>query len=273
MNTRCSVVLATVIFAAPVSAQDVDRSPTALLIERLSGDEAPAESAVRDLIRGGKAVVAPLRAALEESRDGVFVERAERVLAMCAVEGPEVDGLRVGLTADRDVLKPGGELTLTCTLGNFTDEDVVIWAGMSYSGNAFETGEAVARLVEGAESGGNSEQPAACGTGFCGTGAYPITFVIPAWSYRQFEVPAVYYTGAEGEEQKPFPLVGAGAHLRLGQFMYLPVEEEGVFQLRLAHQAELLTKGAKWWKEPDEGRPNWAGRLVSNAVRVELRAD
>lgn len=247
------------------------RNPTDLLITRLGdADEARAEAAARDLIRGGPAVAAPLRDALEKNDDKTFVTRAERVLAMCVVEGPVVDGLRVGLTVDGDVLEPGKKLTLTTTVCNLTDEEVVIWTGMSYAGNVFETGASVRRIVE--DDCEVTEQQAACGTGFCGTGAYPLTVTIPAWGFRQFEIPAVYYTGAEGEEQKPFPMGGVGAHLRLGNFMYLQVEEEGSFRLRLSHQAKLLEKGATWWKEPEEGRPNWTGMLESNAVSIELRS-
>lgn len=268
MHMPIALVLAATLSSAAL-AQDPRRDPTELLVQRLADPDAGrAEAAARDLIRGGSAVLEPLRAALSASADPAFAARAERVLAMCEVAGPEVDGLKIGITCDAAELDRGTEATLTTTVCNLTDREIVLWTGMSYAGNTFETGAAVCRLVD--RDGELVAQPSAYGVGFCGTGAYPLTIRIAPWSYQRFETRVVYYSGAEGEEQEPFPLGAVGPHLRLGEFVHLSIEQQDSVRLRVEFKGQLLDEDATWWQMP-KAMPDWSGTVRSNEIDVVLR--
>jgi hypothetical protein len=234
-----------------------------LVIQRLGNrDAAAADGAVVDLIRGGTANAALLRKVLAASVDARVRERAERALAICSVDAPVENGVKIGLRADKQELKPGESAVFTATLCNVSDQPVAICLGISYSGNVLQNGLA----LEQVGSDGASAEHARFGrVSFCGTGAQALVELLPPWSSRQFTTTAEYRI-----EPKPDSRVDhQGPHLAANWvFLPLALDTGGKVKLRLQHDVDPASAGSM---VPPEVKSDWKGTLTSNTVELTLR--
>lgn len=224
-----------------------------------------ADAAMVTLIRGGPQSVPLLQAVLAKAKEGPARVRAERALAICSVDAPVVDGVKIGLRADKETVADGGSVQLTATLCNVSDAPVAVYLGMSYSGNVLENGLALHRVDEA----GEGEQARLGPVGFCGTGAQPVVVVLAPWSSQTFTAPATLRLTPPPAEEKGVVAI-EGPHLRLGWFTYLPVAADAK-SVRLRVQHEVDPKTAFGMVEP-KAKPDWAGTLRSNDVTLDVRA-
>jgi len=238
-------------------------SAEALVIKRLGNpDAAAADAAVADLIRGGTANVPALRGALAAIKDQQVRARAERALAICTVDAPVVNGVKIGLRADRKELKPGETATLTATLCNVSDAPVALFLGTSTLGNVLGNGAALQRLDPQQEGG---EQARFAGMGICGTGSRAVVETLPPWSSKEFTLRAEYRL----EPKKDSMIQHEGPFLDMDR-MFLPVEptaDGGKVKLRLYWNVDPSTAHGI---DP-KFNPDWKGTLASNAIEILLR--
>ncbi|MBK8095542.1 MAG: hypothetical protein IPK26_00430 [Planctomycetes bacterium] len=235
-------------------------------IARLSvADARTADDAMIALIRGDRASVPLLRAVLARKPGAAATERAQRALRICEIDAPIENGVKTGLVADHEKLRPGNPLQLTSTICNVTDAPIALFLGMSYSGNVLQNGLALAQQVpletEGTRDGlvharlGN--------VGFCGTGACPIVVVVKPWTAVEFVLPLEYRTEPKPQDHCPHD----GPHLA-APWVFLPLApEKRRVRLQLDHQ--VVASSAQGMVEP-EAKANWNGRLRSNVIVIEL---
>jgi hypothetical protein len=257
-------VLALTMFALAVTAQKPG-SAEDLMQKRLgSPDAADADAAMINLIRGGTASVPVLRNVLTTTQDAQVRARAERALAICTVDAQVANGVKIGLRADRNELKPGEAVTFTATLCNVSDAPVALFLGMNYSGNVLLNGLALQRVDAQREGGG--EQARFGSVGFCGTGAQAIVEVVPPWSSREFAMKAEYHIEPKKDDRIPY----MGPRFELG-YVFLPTDtplDGGKLKLRLHWDVD--PSAARGMVEP-KAKPDWKGTLVSNTIEVLLR--
>lgn len=253
---------AAVLFATCLSAQKPSTAEE-LVIKRLtSTDAAAADAAMVDLIRGGIANVPVLKNALATCKDPAFRARAERALAICAVDAPVDNGVKMGLRADRKEVKPGESVAFTATVCNVSDKPAALFFGMSYSGNALENGLALQRR----DTGGEGEQARFGSVGFCGTGAQALVEVLPPWSSKEFTMAAEYRLQPKADTS----ITHATPHLAMN-WVFLPVDpavDGGKVKLRLHWQVDPTKTGGM---VPPKAQPDWKGTLVSNTIELQLR--
>jgi hypothetical protein len=258
------LAVAIVLSAICLPAQKPGTAPE-LVIKRLSNpDAAAADAAVVDLIRGGTANAPVLREALAALEDPQVRARAERALAICAVDAPVVNGVKIGLCTDRKELKPGETAAFTATLCNVSDAPVALFLGMSYSGNVLLNGLALQRLDEQRKDGG--EQARFGSVGFCGTGAWAIVESVPPWSSKEFTLRAEYRL----EPKQDSMIEHKGPFLDMG-IVFLPVDptlDGGKVKLRLHWDVDPSV--ARDMADP-KAKPDWKGTLVSNMIEILLR--
>jgi hypothetical protein len=263
MAMKTKTAAATVLCLACCLPAQKPGSPEDLVIKRLGNpDAAAADAAMIDLIRGGPSSAPVLAKALELCKEQAFRARAERALAICAVDAPVHDGVKVGLRADRKAVKPGEQVTFTATLCNVGDKPVAICLGMSYSGNVLSNGLALQRLAA-PEQGG--EQARFGSVGFCGTGAQALVEVLQPWTSKVFTMAVEYRAQAKAGTV----IEHAGPHLALN-WVFLPVDpqaDHGVARLRLCWDVDPAKAGGM---VAPEVRPDWKGTLVSNVVELRL---
>lgn len=252
-------LLAAVLFASTLLAQ-ASSSAADLVVRRLSNtDAAAADAAMADLIRGGPANVPVLQKVLATTKDAACRARAERALALCVVDAPVANGVKVGLAADRKEVAPGQAVKLTATVCNVTDKPIALFLGIL--DNALVSGAA---LQQCAADGAATGQAHYSGFGGCGFGAWPIVEVLPPWSTRQFVLSPTFRVETE---DRGF-VRREGPRLESGMFI-LPLadaEKGGTVRLRLA-----------WTIDPEQARPwdpsckaDWKGELRSNAIELRL---
>lgn len=261
MFTKTAV--AAVLVAACLSAQRPG-SAEELVIRRLSNpDAAAADAAMIDFIRGGVYSVVPLKNALAVCQDPKVRARAERALAICAVDAPVDNGVKVGLRVDRKEVKPGESVKLTATVCNVSDAPVAIHVGVSYSGSVLENGLSLQRLAADGEA---KDQARFGAVGFCATGAQVLVEVLPPWSSKEFVTTAKYQL-----QPKPDSRTGPGPQLAIN-YVFLPVDPDadgGKLTLRLRHEVDPAAD--KDFQSP-KAKPDWKGKLVSNTIELQLRA-
>jgi hypothetical protein len=247
-----------------LAAQE-SRSAVELVAKRLADANATkADAAMVDLIRGGTSNVPVLRQVLAATKDPACRARAERALALCSIDAPAENGVKVGLRSDRTTVAPGDAVTLTATIGNVTDRPIAIYLGMSFSGNALENGLA---LQQCDRDGAAGDQGRFGRVGFCGTGAHAIVEVVPPWSTKQFTTLAIYH-----ERAIKTAIPHDGPHLGVGHGVFVPVTPEP--------DGNRVRLRVHFAVDPDElvraldpaTKPEWKGTLVSNPVVLQLRA-
>jgi len=119
--------------------------------------------------------------------------RARAILDKLAIYEPGgdvVNGLKVRLTADRVILKPGEAVKLTTTLCNMTDKPLNVYVGYTHCGNYIECGSALRQAVPAPGKPASEIEPK-CTVGFCGTGTGPIYVTIAPKSAFTYETPAM----------------------------------------------------------------------------------
>jgi uncharacterized repeat protein (TIGR01451 family) len=263
MNTMNDLAAAVLFLACALPGQKPG-SPESLVIKRLGNpDAAAADAAMIDLIRGGPSSAPVLERALALCKEPQFRARAERALAICAVDAPVHDGVKIGLRADRKEVAPGEQITFTATLCNVGDTPVAVFLGMSYSGNVLTNGLALQRV---AATGEGDVQARFGNVGFCGTGAQPLVEVLQPWTSRTFTMPVQYRTATKVGTS----IEHDGPHLAM-DWVFLPVDPHaggGVAKLRLHWNVDPETAVGM---VPPEAKPDWKGTLVSNPVELRLR--
>ncbi len=274
MKTVLFVIAATV---APLVAQRDEprparprQSPLPIVIQRLAdADEQRAFAAMHALIRGGKPAAKALRKVLADSKDQRFRRRAERILPLCEVDAPVRQGLKVGLSADRSELRSGDKVTLTATLCNVSDRDIVIFAGMSYAGNAFSNGSRLRRIEQPTAASKAVEHGVRWGVGFCGTGAYPLTVRIPALSAKTFPIEATYSDGLRPRKGAGRAVVGPV--LTMGYCVLALGEDggDGRYTVQLSHESRVVA--GRRPKGAGRAVPNWLGKMRSNRLVLRTR--
>nr|HET7859077.1 hypothetical protein [Caldimonas sp.] len=256
-NVTAAVLLATCLAAQqPHSAVD-------LVLQRLGNrDAAAADAAMIDLIRGGPPNLPLLQRALAAAKEPACRTRIERALALCIVDAPIDNGLKVGLRADAKAVAPGDTVTLTATVCNVTDRPAALFLGMSYSGNVLENGLA---LQQCDRDGKALAQGRLGQVGFCGTGAHAIVEVVPPWSTKEFVVAASYRVAPPTEGC----IRHDGPHLAV-DYAYLPLQRaaDGTLRVRLWWTVDpaVAHRGGE-----DAAKTSWAGTLVSNPIELTLR--
>jgi hypothetical protein len=252
------IAAAAVLLATSLPAQKPGTAEE-LVIKRLtSPDAAAADAAMIDLMRGGIANVPVLKNALATCKDPGFRDRAERALAICAVDAPVDNGVKVGLRADHGEVKPGETVTFTATVCNVSDKPVALFLGMSYSGNVLQNGLALQRR--------DGEQARFGSVGFCGTGAQALVAQLPAWSSKEFTMPCEYRLQPKANDVITHPT----PHLAMA-WVFLPVDpavDGGKVKLRLHWEVDPTKAGGM--VKPDV-KPDWKGTLASNTIELQLR--
>lgn len=260
MKTHSAMIA--LLFAGLAHAQ-VPFSTVALVRKRLgAADPAAAEAAMLDLIRGGAPNVPVLRAVLACKPAPPVSTRAERALAICLVDAPEKDGVKVGLFVDRSEAKPGDTITFTVRLCNVSPAPIEMCLGMSYSGNALVNALALNQAVPGNEAG---QQARFGDVDFCGTRARPIVVKLDSFTTHDFTTVVTYRTEPSADSY----FHDKGPHLESDRGrVFLPLEPtaDGEVTLRVRHTLSILPA------QQDSGRdkPTWAGTLQSNSVTLRL---
>jgi len=264
MKTTPFAVVALLCSPATSQGRTPDPEFVARTLARLANRRAEtADAAMVTLIRGGPQSVPLLQAVLAKTKEGPARVRAERALAICSVDAPVVDGVKIGLRGDKATVADGGSLQLTATLCNVSDAPVAVYLGMSYSGNVLENGLALHRIDEA----GEGVQARLGPVGFCGTGAHPLVVVLAPWSSQTFSARATLRLTPPPEAEKGVVAV-EGPHLQLGPFTFLPIAADAkTVRLRVQHEVDPQTAGGM--VEP-KVKPDWAGTLRSNEVTLEV---
>ena len=255
-------LIVAVLFASSLLAQ-ASSSAADLVVRRLSNpDAAAADAAMVDLIRGGPSNVPVLQKVLATTKDAACRTRAERALALCVVDAPVANGVKVGLAAERKEVVPGQVVNLTATVCNVTDKPIALFVGLL--DNVLEDGTA---LQQCAADGAVLGQARFCGRAHCGFGLVPIVEVLPPWSSRQFVLRATYRVELDDE----FFVRHDGPRLTTTGRFVLPLadaEQGDTVRLRLA-----CTIDPELAKALDPScNADWKGELCSNAVELRLRA-
>ncbi|MEQ1631923.1 MAG: hypothetical protein ABL997_06090 [Planctomycetota bacterium] len=268
MNSDLAIgpILAAFLFAS-LAAQEkpVDPKLVERTIARLdSADAKAAEAVTIALMRGDVASVPLLRAVLSTKPKPAVAERAQRALRLCEVAAPIENGLKTGLSADVEHLKPGESIRLTTTLCNVSDEPIAVYLGMSYSGNVLENGLAIARQDTPEADGEPEWRKAEFGAvGFCYTGAKPIVVKIEPWTTREF----VTMLEFRAEKKPDDACHHDGPHLA-ADYVFLPLDPKQR-TLRLRVRTELDGAEARGHAEPEHA-PTWKSPIRSNVVEVAI---
>lgn len=268
MNPTLSVGPILVAFAlAPLFAQQKELDPklVQLTVARLGSEVTKAaDETMIALIRGDRASVPLLRAVLAAEPNAAAARRARQALRICEIDAPIEKGLKVGLAADVETVKPGDAIRLTTTLCNVSDEPIALYLGMSYSGNVLENGASLARQETPAEKVESTWLQARFGAvGFCGTGAEPIVVRLEPWTTREFATKLEFRT-----EKKPVDVCDHdGPHLA-ASFVYLPLDPKQR-TVALQTRLEVDAKEADRLGEPKQ-KANWSGSVRSNVLEVAI---
>lgn len=166
-------------------AQDRAAEAETLVIDRLRNpDPAAADAAMIDLMRGGSANAPLLERVLARELPSVVRIRAARALAVCAIESPARDGIKVGLRAERrDLVRGGLGTRLVVTLANVGDAPVRLLLGSTTRGNVLQNGLALQR-----EAAAGPPVRAQSVQGVCDTGERPLLVQLRPWTTRRFEI-------------------------------------------------------------------------------------
>lgn len=264
--TALVATLVTALFATALPSQEPSRTEETVnrMIERLGDPRADlADATMLGLMRGGTASAPLLRAMMAKAISPGVRARVERALAICAVEAPIVNGLKVGLRADRPTIAFGDSVELTATLCNVSDAPINIYLGMSFSGNVLENGLALRALGSSVED--SFEQGRFGPVGFCGTGAYRIVVKLAPWTSQEFSMNAKLSSGVKKDEF----ILCSEPHLNMG-LAYLPLPPKSK-SLRLQVNHKIGRKQAGGIAEQKVER-DWQGTLVSNELRLDLRS-
>lgn len=253
----------------PSSAEEV--------VRRLGDpDAAAADAAMIELVRGGPPNAPPLKKALATCDDPHFRARAERALAICAVDAPVVKGLKVGLGADRAAVQPGETVQFRTTLCNVTSEPhrlIVGWSHGPQVSSALRDGTAMQRLDPWRGDSGQAEYRR---FGHCGTGSQPVYLKLAPWSSETFTTTALFQQAREDRQDPPRWPTGA---FSFGSST-APVKDHDVFlDVDPAANGGTLRLRVNWTARGDDlterigGEPLdvWRGTLTSNVVEIALR--
>lgn len=258
-----------VLFATTLAAQTPNLTPSPssaaeLVARRLANaDAVAADAAMVDLIRGGPANVSVLKSVLAAAKEPACRARAERALALCVVDAPVANGLKIGLAADKKEIAPGQAVTLTATVCNVTDKPISLYLGMSYSGNVLQNGLALQQCTAAGETLGQGRFGS---VGFCGTGAQRIVEVLPPWSSKPFSLTATYRVEPDGKGV----IQHDGPHLAVDYgFLALADAKAGdTLRLRIGWTVDP-TKPDGFTPKPPEN--DWKGELRSNVVELRVQ--
>lgn len=116
-------------------ASEVQDERIARLLKDLDSEKFQArKQAEEELLQLGKPALDPLKRVLASKPSLELATRATRLLEKLAIHedgGPVVNGLKVRLSADRAMVKPGDQFKFTTWLCNMTDEDLNLYIGYS----------------------------------------------------------------------------------------------------------------------------------------------
>ena len=260
-----------VLTLAPIPAQESEsrtytEDEIRQMIPRL-GDRDPArvEAVVGDLVRAGRASIAPLRSLFNPNRSMLcfstpYLEPARRALAICEVDAPISNGLKVGLGVTRAGVAPWEWTVLTITLCNVTEREIVVPSGISTAGNVFASGQAIYRVVP---YGGQRERFVRTRLrGFC-VNLLPFETTIPPLSVVRFRTDVVLVENpASGDGAGE-----SGRHMKMGRGT-LELDADGPIRVQLRYDVKPFGLSREDDREP-EGAFRWSGELRSNVVELD----
>ena len=230
---------------------------TAVLVQQLDSEDFDTrEAASKKLLQAGKTVLPALKSGLASGKHGPeFERRVQRLLALLDDLGVEVNGLRIGLAGDKQVLALGESITLTITVSNTSDKEQTLFLGMNY--NPFEKGTHL-RLSSGDLSGG--VDPRSCREPEC------IAEILwkPTRVAMNATIPSktsVKFTSSMTLEKLSDALclkIGKSGHLAFTRM------EAGRYALGVCYTHA---------GEPAAEPRFWTGSAVSNLVSLEIKAD